>query len=135
MRHTACGDRSVATARAVRRGANQGVGVDAEYFYAVTNREIGKYDKETGELVDAWIDVDGGPAIHFDSAVIVDGLLYASLAVFAAVSAFAFVAARPAAAAALFALSLGMVLLSAVLGARLARSAPPCWEDLTQDAH
>ncbi|MCW5715213.1 MAG: hypothetical protein KIT43_11935 [Bauldia sp.] len=58
--------------------ANQGIGVDAEYFYAVDNEEIGKYSKATGEMVDAWIDPEGGPAIHFDSAVVVDGLLYAS---------------------------------------------------------
>ncbi|MCC6982318.1 MAG: cycloisomerase [Bauldia sp.] len=58
--------------------ANQGVGVDAEFFYAVDNEEIGKYSKATGELVDSWIDPEGGPAIHFDSAVVVDGLLYAS---------------------------------------------------------
>ncbi|MGD9738458.1 MAG: cycloisomerase [Bauldia sp.] len=58
--------------------ANQGIGVDDRYFYAVDNEEIGKYDKVTGEMVGAWIDPEGGPAIHFDSAVVVDGLLYAS---------------------------------------------------------
>lgn len=58
--------------------ANQGIGIDDRYFYAVDNRQIGKYDKETGELVDSWVNADGGPAIHFDSAVVVDGLLYAS---------------------------------------------------------
>lgn len=31
--------------------ANQGVGVDAQHFYAVDNETIGKYDKATGKLV------------------------------------------------------------------------------------
>lgn len=31
--------------------ANQGVGVDEDYYYAVTNRRITKIDKVTGELL------------------------------------------------------------------------------------
>lgn len=30
--------------------ANQGVGVDDKYFYAVDNQTIGKYDKQAGKL-------------------------------------------------------------------------------------
>jgi len=30
--------------------ANQGVGVDDKYFYAVDNQKIAKYDKKTGKL-------------------------------------------------------------------------------------
>lgn len=58
--------------------ADQGIGVDADYFYVVDNTLITKYDKETGEQVGAWEEVDGGPIIHLDSAVVVDGLLYAA---------------------------------------------------------
>lgn len=31
--------------------ANQGIGVDRDFFYAVDNRKIGKYDKKTGTRV------------------------------------------------------------------------------------
>jgi dolichol kinase len=31
--------------------ANQGVGVDDKYFYAVDNQTIAKYDKKTGALI------------------------------------------------------------------------------------
>lgn len=58
--------------------ADQGIGVDADYFYVVDNSLITKYDKATGELVATWEEVDGGPITHLDSAVIVDGLIYAA---------------------------------------------------------
>jgi len=56
--------------------ANQGIGVDDSYFYAVDNRAIGKYDKRTGELVAKWQGPADGPIIHLDSAAIIDGKLY-----------------------------------------------------------
>ena len=56
--------------------ANQGVGVDAEHFYAVDNRTIAKYDKETLELVGKVEFPEGGPIAHFDSAAVVDGRVY-----------------------------------------------------------
>lgn len=56
--------------------ALQGVAVDAGYFYAITNRAIGKYDKKTGQPVKKWKDVPGGPFIHMDSGVVLDGRLY-----------------------------------------------------------
>lgn len=56
--------------------ANQGIGVDALYFYAVDNRAIAKYDKQTGELVAKWEGSPDGPIIHLDSAVVVDGKIY-----------------------------------------------------------
>ena len=34
--------------------ANQGIGVDDTYFYAVDNRIIAKYDKKTGKLAGKW---------------------------------------------------------------------------------
>lgn len=60
--------------------ANQGVGVDENYIYPVTNRRISKMDKVTGELLMQW---DGEAAFsigHFDSGVVVDGSLYVAQA-------------------------------------------------------
>ncbi len=54
--------------------ARQGVGVDADAFYAVDNSTIAKYDKKTGALISKW----EGPAIHLDSAAVVDGKIYAA---------------------------------------------------------
>ena len=58
--------------------ARQGVAVDADHFYAVTDRGIGKYDKWTGAAVAKWESPKDGPIIHLDSAVVVDGKLYAA---------------------------------------------------------
>ena len=58
--------------------ANQGVGVDDRHFYAVDNTTIGKYDKKTGKLVKAWNEKKGGPVVHLDSAMLMDGKLYAA---------------------------------------------------------
>jgi hypothetical protein len=58
--------------------ANQGIGVDENYFYAVDNQTIVKYDKETGELADKWEGPEDGPMIHLDSAVVMDGRIYAA---------------------------------------------------------
>lgn len=57
--------------------ANQGVGVDKRYFYAVDNRTIAKCNKYTGEVVAIWEDVDG-PFIHLDSAMVRNGKIYAA---------------------------------------------------------
>ena len=58
--------------------ANHGVGVDARHFYAVDNYVIGKYDKKTGKLVKKWQGDKKGPILHLDSAMIMDGKLYAA---------------------------------------------------------
>lgn len=58
--------------------ANQGVGVDDRYFYAVDNQAIAKYDKKTGKLVDKWQGPKNGPIVHLDSAMLMDGKLYAA---------------------------------------------------------
>jgi hypothetical protein len=58
--------------------ANQGIGVDARHFYAVDNRAIGKYDKATGKLVKKWQGPKGGPVKHLDSAMVMDGRIYAA---------------------------------------------------------
>ncbi len=56
--------------------ANQGVAVDARFFYAITNQAIGKHDKRTGELVDEWIGAPDGPILHLNSGIVLDGSLY-----------------------------------------------------------
>ena len=56
--------------------ANQAVGVDDKYFYAVDNQTIGKYDKKTGALVKKWKGEKSGPIIHLDSAMLMDGKIY-----------------------------------------------------------
>ena len=57
--------------------ANQGIGVDARHFYAVDNQVIAKYDKKTGKLVKKWQGPKAGPILHFDSALVMDGKIYA----------------------------------------------------------
>lgn len=52
------------------RGANQGVAVDADYFYGIGNFVIEKYDKRTGERVSEWIGLKGGPIIHLNGGYV-----------------------------------------------------------------
>lgn len=56
--------------------ANQGVGVDEHYFYAIDNRCVAKYDKKTGQLIKKWTGTQDGPIIHLDGATVVDGKIY-----------------------------------------------------------
>lgn len=56
--------------------ANQGVGVDDRYFYAIDNQTIAKYDKKTGALVNKWQGEKNGPIIHLDGATLLDGKIY-----------------------------------------------------------
>ena len=56
--------------------ANQGVGVDDRYFYAVDNQKIAKYEKKTGKLVKKWQGEKNGPIVHLDSAMLMDGKIY-----------------------------------------------------------
>jgi hypothetical protein len=58
--------------------ANQGVGVDDNHFYAVDNQVIAKYDKRTGKLVKKWTGDKKGPVLHLDSALVMDGKIYAA---------------------------------------------------------
>jgi hypothetical protein len=58
--------------------ARQAVAVDERFFYAVDNRMIAKYDKRTGEHLAEWKGRSGGPFIHLNSGVVVDGKLYAA---------------------------------------------------------
>jgi hypothetical protein len=56
--------------------ANQGVGADDRYFYAVDNQKIAKYEKKTGKLVKKWQGEKNGPIVHLDSAMLLDGKIY-----------------------------------------------------------
>jgi hypothetical protein len=56
--------------------ANQGVAVDADFFYAIDNRAIGKYRKDTGERVGGWEGEKGGDIQHLNAGVVLDGKLY-----------------------------------------------------------
>ena len=55
--------------------ANQGVAVDAEHFYAIDDRAIGKYEKATGRKVGEWKAPAGSPVKHLNSGVVVGGQL------------------------------------------------------------
>lgn len=56
--------------------ANQGVAVDGEHFYAITNSAIGKYRKDNGERVGGWQGEKEGPIVHLNSGTVVDDKLY-----------------------------------------------------------
>lgn len=56
--------------------AHQAVAVDDRHFYAITNRRIGKYEKDTGARIMEWEASATGPFIHLNSGVVLDGLLY-----------------------------------------------------------
>jgi hypothetical protein len=58
--------------------AKQGIAVDRDYFYAVDDRAIAKYRKQDGKLVNRWEDRAGRHFIHLNSAVVVNGRLYAA---------------------------------------------------------
>jgi hypothetical protein len=58
--------------------ANQGIGVDERYFYAVDNQTIAKYDKATAKLVEKWQGPRDGSIVHLDGAMLMDGKLYAA---------------------------------------------------------
>ena len=60
------------------REANQGIGVDAGHVYAGDNTVSAKYDKKTGKLVKRFEEKKGGPIEHLDSALLMDGKIYAA---------------------------------------------------------
>jgi hypothetical protein len=57
------------------RGANQGVAVDAEFFYGIGNHVIVKHRKADGARVAEWISPRGGPIVHFNGGYVADGRL------------------------------------------------------------
>ena len=56
--------------------ARQAVAVDADAFYAIDNRTIGKYDRGTGVRIRRWAGAEDGPIQHLNSGVVIDGRLY-----------------------------------------------------------
>jgi len=50
--------------------ARQGVAVDADHFYAISNFALGKYRKDTGERVAAWEGREGAPLIHLNAGIV-----------------------------------------------------------------
>jgi hypothetical protein len=56
--------------------AKQGVAVDAEFFYAITNSAIGKYRKDNGERAGGWEGAKDGHIKHLNAGSVIDGKLY-----------------------------------------------------------
>lgn len=56
--------------------ARQGVAVDEKYLYAIVNTVIGKYDKQSGELLARWISPRGGLIRHINSCYAAKGKLW-----------------------------------------------------------
>jgi hypothetical protein len=51
--------------------ANQGVAVGPEYFYAIGDRTLGKYEKSTGRKVGEWSAPPGSGIKHLNAGVVV----------------------------------------------------------------
>lgn len=56
--------------------AHQGVAVDEDHFYAITNHAIGKYRKETGRKVAVWNGDAKGRIKHLNAGIVLNGKLY-----------------------------------------------------------
>jgi len=60
--------------------ANQGVAVDENYYYAISNIKIAKYDKTTDKLIATWQADTNKKAFehfkHMNSGTVIDGKLY-----------------------------------------------------------
>jgi hypothetical protein len=68
--------------------ATQGVAVDNDFFYAITNRQIGKYRKSDGKRIDGWKDAKEGEFIHMNSGFVRNGKLICSHSNFPGVPMF-----------------------------------------------
>lgn len=62
--------------------ASQGVAVDGNCFYAISNTKITKHDKQTGALITTWEANKNEPSqahfTHMNSGTVIDGKLYAA---------------------------------------------------------
>ncbi len=56
--------------------ANQGVAVDAEFFYAIDNHALGKYRKDSGARVGGWDGGKSGRIQHLNAGVVIADRLY-----------------------------------------------------------
>jgi len=68
--------REVASFKA--KEAHQGVAVDDQHFYAITNTEIGKYERGTSKRVAQWISTKDVALKHLNSGVVIEGRLYSA---------------------------------------------------------
>jgi len=58
------------------REAHQAVAVDDTAFFAISSREIGRYDKQSGRLLKKWSPPEGSHLRHLNSGIVIDGKLY-----------------------------------------------------------
>ena len=58
--------------------ARQAPAVAGPFVFAIDNHRIGKYDRRTGEKVAEWVGPEGGPIIHLNAGIVLDGILYAT---------------------------------------------------------
>ena len=56
--------------------ARQGVAVDAEFLYIISNQALGKYRKNTGIRVAHWECPPGDPLTHLNAGIVYEGRLY-----------------------------------------------------------
>ncbi len=56
--------------------ARQGVVADEEHLYVISNHDLGKYRKSTGERVASWSCPEGEPFTHLNAGVMHGGRLY-----------------------------------------------------------
>jgi len=56
--------------------ARQAVAVDAEHFFAISNRVVERFERGSGALVRRWQGPADGPIVHLNSGVVLDGVLY-----------------------------------------------------------
>lgn len=58
------------------REAHQAVAVDEHAFYAISSREIGRYDKQSGQKLKLWSPPRGSHIKHLNSGIVIEGKLY-----------------------------------------------------------
>jgi hypothetical protein len=58
--------------------ALQGVAADGRHLYAIGDRVVGKYDKESGARLARWQGNEAGRIIHLNGGVVIDSKLYCS---------------------------------------------------------
>ncbi|QGQ22229.1 hypothetical protein F1728_05785 [Gimesia benthica] len=58
------------------REAHQAVAVDEHAFYAISSREIGRYDKQSGQKLKLWSPPRDSHIKHLNSGIVIDGKLY-----------------------------------------------------------
>ncbi|MCG9895077.1 MAG: hypothetical protein MH204_06345 [Fimbriimonadaceae bacterium] len=58
--------------------AQQGVAVDRDSVFVIGNRVIGRYDRRTGRRLARFESPAGGPLIHMNGGIVLDGKLYCS---------------------------------------------------------